>query len=44
VLTLKGCKNKGVIIPSLNGEKPASWKPFALPVHPGHMIGRVYKE
>jgi hypothetical protein len=43
VLTLKGCKNKGVIIPVKGGEKQSSWKPFPLPVHPGHLQGRVYK-
>jgi hypothetical protein len=43
VLTLKGCKNKGVIIPTKGGEKQSSWKPFPLPVHPGHLTGRVYK-
>jgi hypothetical protein len=43
VLSLKGCKNKGVIIPTKGGEKPSSWKPFPLPVHPGHLTGRVYK-
>jgi hypothetical protein len=43
VLTLRGCKNKGVIIPNAGGEKPSSWKPFPLPVHPGLITGRVYK-
>ncbi len=46
VLTLRGCKNKGFIIPLTNkegGDKPSNWKPFPLPVHPGHLVGRVYK-
>jgi hypothetical protein len=43
VLTLRGCKNKGVIIPTVGGEKQSAWKPFPLPVHPGHLVGRVFK-
>jgi hypothetical protein len=43
VLTLKGCKNKGVIIPLKGGENQKLWKPLALPVHPGQLMGRVYK-
>jgi hypothetical protein len=43
VLTLKGCKNRGVIIPMKGGENQKTWKPFPLPVHPGQMLGRVYK-
>jgi hypothetical protein len=44
VLSLKGCKNKGVIIPVKGGENQKLWKPFPLPVHPGHLVGRVYKQ
>ncbi|HZS36869.1 MAG TPA: hypothetical protein VFF06_08585 [Polyangia bacterium] len=40
VLTLKTCKNRGVIIP-FKDEDPARWKSFPLPVHPGHLVGRV---
>jgi hypothetical protein len=32
-----------VIIPMKGGENQKLWKPLALPVHPGHLMGRVYK-
>jgi hypothetical protein len=44
VLSLKSCKNRGVVIPLKKGGgevTPAEWKPFALPVRLGRLTGRV---
>jgi hypothetical protein len=41
VLTLKGCKSRGVVIPLKGGERPSAWKPFPLPSHAGHLTGRI---
>jgi hypothetical protein len=40
VLTLKTCKNRGVVIP-FKDEDPSKWKSFPLPVHAGRIVGRV---